>query len=324
MNSTTRACPLCDATMATLFLAAEAVATTGEQYKVVTCDSCGLRYTRPLPSEEELIPLYSQEYYGASKSRRLSWDSLRLLLHQYVLWQRRGTLGSRPPGRILDVGCGDGDFLASLKRRGWETYATDLSAAACKRAQERGIMTHQGDLVSANFPDHYFDVITLWHVLEHVPHPSEDLVEVRRILKDDGLLVVETPNSDSFTLRLCGARWFSFDVPRHLQHFTPVTLQALLRRTGFSIRRRRDFQLVDFVLVSISVMNRLGALGSPSGRHYFVTDYRSAAWGARLRFLAVGLLVTIYSFPYSVVIWLATHNCEAVTMTFQKRYSSDA
>lgn len=200
---------------------------------MVVCAKCGLRYTRPLPNEGELAALYTENYYVRNSSRLLSTDTFRRLFQYSVLWQHRRTFAERQSGRILDVGCGNGDFLAALKARGWEVYGTEFSPAACDLAREKGVAVQQGDLLSAAFPDGFFDVVTLWHVFEHLPEPRNELAEIQRILSSDGLLVIEVPNNGSLGFRLTKKKWYHFDVPRHLQHFTPETLRQILLDTSF-------------------------------------------------------------------------------------------
>lgn len=318
MSQGVRACPLCGAVAARPFLDDGTPAGLDRAYHVVVCAECGLRYTRPLPTPAEIAALYPDAYYGDQRPRLLSWDTARRLLHLDVLWQRRRALLGRPPGTVLDVGCGDGDFLASLKRRGWAVQGTEFSAAACARARQRGVAVHHGDLASAALPSGAFDVVTLWHVLEHLPEPGLELGEARRLLRDDGLLVIEVPNSASPTVRLCRERWFPLDVPRHLQHFTPATLDRLLRQSGFTTVHRQDFHHLDFVLSFISFMNRSGVLGRFSGDHYFVSDFRRAGLPAKLRFLALGLLAGGVSLPYSLLATALSGHGETVTVTARK------
>jgi SAM-dependent methyltransferase len=235
-----------------------------------------------------------------------------------VLGHRRRALLGRHPGRVLDVGCGDGDFLADLRRLGWEGYGTEFSEVACELTRARGINVRQGSLRSAGFPDRFFDVVTIWHVLEHLPEPAAELAEARRILRDDGLLVLEVPNSGCLTFQLCQERWWPLDIPRHLQHFTPATLARLLDRSGFTSLRRQNFHYADVALATISFINRLGLIGRLEGDHYFVTDYRRATLAAKARFLLLGPVIGLLSLPYSVIITLLTRNSETVTVTASK------
>jgi 2-polyprenyl-3-methyl-5-hydroxy-6-metoxy-1,4-benzoquinol methylase len=318
MVTGTRACPLCEAANARVVLLTTKRSPTGEPYRMVECSVCRLRFTRPLPTVAELGELYGHEYYGTSSPPLLSWDRLRLVLHRHVIGQRHRALLDRRPGRILDVGCGDGDFLMSLKRRGWEVYGTEFSAAACALAQEKGIAVRQGDLLGAGFPAGFFDVVTFWHVLEHVPAPPAEMAEVRRILREDGLLVVEVPNSASPTLRICGEDWFPLGMPGHLQHFTAAVLERFMQHEGFVPIRRQDFHPMDAALSLMSFVTRLGILGRLQGKHYFVADYRRAAWTKKMLFLVIGFCVGLLCLPYYLLSLMVTRNGETVTITARK------
>jgi ubiquinone/menaquinone biosynthesis C-methylase UbiE len=288
---------------------------------VVTCGRCDLRYTRPLPDEEDLAELYPETYYVNNRTNWLSADVLRRAFEHGVQWRHRQALLRRPPGRILDVGCGSGNFLAALRSRGWNAYATEFSDAAVAMARRRGITVHRGTVEDAGYPDDHFDVVTMWHVLEHVPAPRETLDELRRILKPDGLLVVEVPDSASLTFRLCGRDWMGLDVPRHLQHFTPTTLVRLLTDSGFTPVYRQTFHHWDFLFTFNSFLSRLGVLDR-LGVHYFSTDFKRAPLRAQGLFLLLGVSVGLLCIPYPVIMALLTGSSETLTVTFRKTQSS--
>ncbi len=258
-------------------------------------------YTRPLPDPEELSRLYRDEYYGRAGARALSWDGARRALHAVVMRDRCRSARGVEPGRALDVGCGDGDFLAHLRRRGWEVIGLELSAAAAGRARERGLEVREVELEGAGFAPASFDLVTLWHVLEHLPDPRRALREVRRILKPGGRLVLEVPDVASPTFRLCGESWFPLDVPRHLQHFEPRTLRRLLVMTGFEPVATKRLHAMDSVLAAISFVQRLRLLGERRGEHYFVTDFRRASAGRKLLFALVGPAIAAAAVPYSLL-----------------------
>jgi ubiquinone/menaquinone biosynthesis C-methylase UbiE len=312
-----RICPGCGSDGARLLLRTTKQTSSGEFYDVVTCTRCDLRYTRPLPGDEDLAALYPESYYVSNSTNWLSADVLRRAFEQGVQWRHRQALLDRPPGRILDVGCGSGDFLAALISRGWEVHATEFSDAAVTMARKRGISVHQGTVEDAAFPDDFFDVVTMWHVLEHVPAPRETLSELRRILKRDGLLVIEVPDSASVTFRLTDDRWMGLDVPRHLQHFTPTTLGHLLADTGFIPISRQTFHHWDFLFAFNSFLSRVGVLDR-LGVHYFSTDFKRAPLRAKAIFLLFGVYVGLLCIPYSVAMALGTGSSETLTFTSRK------
>lgn len=145
-------------------------------------------------------------------------------------------LDSQSPGRLLDVGCGDGSFLHRMQQKGWQVAGVDFDPQAVAAARRRyGLELVVGDLQSAQFGRESFDAVTLNHVIEHLFDPRETLQEVRRVLRPGGLLVVVTPNPESLGHRRHGAHWFGLDPPRHLHLFPPATLRRVVEQAGFRI-----------------------------------------------------------------------------------------
>jgi 2-polyprenyl-3-methyl-5-hydroxy-6-metoxy-1,4-benzoquinol methylase len=154
----------------------------------------------------------------------------------------RGLL-SGSPGRILDVGCGKGLLLKGLRDCGWEVVGTELSEVASLRAREAGIQVHNRAVEEIPFDPGSFDVVTLYHCLEHLANPRETLAHLHRLLRPGGWLVVEVPNVGSWYARVFRSDWFHLDVPRHFYHFTPGTLRRMLEAAGFRIKRERTVNL---------------------------------------------------------------------------------
>jgi SAM-dependent methyltransferase len=156
----------------------------------------------------------------------------------------------RPPGRVLDVGCGTGEFLARMRRLGWDAVGVDASPRAAARAVEigGGVVHRVDDLRTLG--DERFDAITLWHALEHLHGVNEQLAAVRRLLAADGVLVVAAPNHHSPDAEHYGAGWYAWDVPRHLWHFTAGTMRDMLAKHGFRVTAMRTMPF-DPVYVSL-------------------------------------------------------------------------
>jgi len=213
-------------------------------YSVYRCKSCDLFFTLPVPSPEALRTLYSDNYYRGPRAARFRLP-LGDKLQQGFRWWRAKILARRLGGRIagsriLDVGCGRGYTLAWLSRWGADVYGTQLSASAAETAKQHigADRVFVGELSEAGFADHRFDCVTLWHVLEHTPDPLAILKEVSRILKPGGLVYIEVPNAGGWSARTFGRHWLAYDVPKHLVHFTPQTLEALARKAGFTCIRQ--------------------------------------------------------------------------------------
>jgi 2-polyprenyl-3-methyl-5-hydroxy-6-metoxy-1,4-benzoquinol methylase len=141
-----------------------------------------------------------------------------------------------PGGRLLDVGCGDGDVVARLSALGWQAEGVDVDPEAVKHACTKGLKVRLGDLESQAYPASCFDVVTMNHVIEHVHDPVRLLRECHRILKPGGRLVAFTPNLDSRGHRSFKDNWFALDPPRHLYLLNPPALRALAERASFKLQ----------------------------------------------------------------------------------------
>jgi len=165
---------------------------------------------------------------GAHAGRILNFiGPLRETVAAKKLW-----LGHSAGGSLLDVGCGNGDFLLRMKHLGWNAQGIDPDPLAVLAAQERGLSVQTSSLDEAGFPDKSFDVITMSHVIEHVPDPIELLKECRRVLKKGGQLILLTPNPESLGRRAFGYWWYGWEPPRHLMIFSAPLLQGCVEKAG--------------------------------------------------------------------------------------------
>lgn len=256
-------CNLCDADDTELvFIATDNQFHLDGRFNVVRCKRCGLIYVNPRPTQKETKFYYPKErYYSCQEScERKGFDQrMKSLIRQslpgynekisimsWVIGRAIGTILQRQidivvpfkkDGKILDAGCGNGDMIGWMKEYGWETYGVDISREACEQAKKQGLDVFCGELQDAHFSSDFFDVITVNHVLEHVHNPLALLKECNRILKKDGLLIVDCPNFGCFDSRLFGESWQQVDVPRHLYHFTWDTLNKTLNVAGFEVSK---------------------------------------------------------------------------------------
>lgn len=182
--------------------------------------------THPKPSLSELGKYYnSDEYISHTDSKKGAMASLynfvkKLSLHQKVKLITRENNGS---GKILDVGAGTADFLVAAKRSGWEIAGIEPNFLARQNASEKGVNLVE-DLQDVKG---VFDVITLWHVLEHIPNLEETVNQLTTLLKPHGTLIVAVPNYKSYDSRYYGEYWAAYDAPRHLYHFSKVSIEKL-------------------------------------------------------------------------------------------------
>jgi SAM-dependent methyltransferase len=141
-------------------------------------------------------------------------------------------------GRVLDIGCGRGEFLRLLRERGYEPHGLEPGEEAARRGREEyGLDIVHGTLGDVELQKGYYDAVTMWHVLEHLPDTKAALASARDALKGGGLLFIAAPDFGGAQARAFGARWFGIDAPRHLVHFTRGTLKRMLEAGGFSVSR---------------------------------------------------------------------------------------
>lgn len=215
-----------------------------DAFKIMRCRECGLYFISPRPSLAEIMQYYPYEgyepYYAAIDER----PTLERLHRCHIQRKRcRFFERAKTEGRLLDVGCATGNFLAQIRERGeWETYGVEINQAAAEYARERfELNVFHGELREACYPSDYFDVVTMWSVLEHLHDPLGSVREVRRILRPGGILSFTIPNGDSLDAQLFGPHWAFFDPPRHLYTFSRRALEELLSRGGFEIIEVRSF-----------------------------------------------------------------------------------
>lgn len=216
---------------------------TEDEFNVVECRRCGLIYVSPRPNDEEIGKFYPDTYawkeilqadsVPTKFVRRLEKGYRYHLLKDQTLKVLKFT--ERSTGKVLDIGCGTGDRLDVFRSKGFETYGVEISDSADYAKEQLKLNVLKRDLFSANFPNKYFDIITLYHVLEHTYNPLKVCEEIHRILKEDGFLVIQVPNKESFQYKLFRKRWAAFDVPRDLYYFGTKTLSSLLKKVGFKV-----------------------------------------------------------------------------------------
>ena len=225
-------------------------------FKVVKYNRCGLVCLNPYP--EDII-----KYYDAYHKSFLEKD---IFLFPLLFPDRIKKIKKfKTIGSILDIGCGGGNFLKDMQKEGWDIYGCDLSPYICDVARKTtgSKNIYSGDVLSLNLAENFFDVITLWHVLEHLTKPKETLIKISKLLKDDGMLIIESPDFSSIQSKFFKSKWFSLDLPRHIHQFSPKTMEKLLNSVNLKTFKK-DYIINpqnSFVSLKQSILRYLGLSG---------------------------------------------------------------
>jgi 2-polyprenyl-3-methyl-5-hydroxy-6-metoxy-1,4-benzoquinol methylase len=250
-------CPICQSQELKPFLECKDYTVSKDKFSIVECSSCGFHFTNPRPTEAECGKYYqSEDYISHSDTKKGLINSLYHYARKFTLKKKLNLITSvtnqpqtpkwalnsatqspfRGLGRnLLDLGCGTGAFLNICKENGWTVQGIEPS----EEAREVAKKTYGLDLIDVNnwgkFPDNSLDVITAWHVLEHVYKLEDEVRQVKRTLASDGTFVVALPNCGSADAKFYGPHWAAYDLPRHIWHFTPADVKRFFENQGFRL-----------------------------------------------------------------------------------------
>lgn len=234
-------CPVCGAADGEAFLTCKDHYATGESFELVRCSGCGFVRTQDFPDEAEIGRYYeSADYVSHTDTRRGLMNKVYHAVRRLMLARKadmvEGLVAPKSGRRLLDIGCGTGYFLSTMKERGWQTLGVEKSRLAREAGQAHFALNVLSDIREVSDGER-FDVITLWHVMEHLQDLKMVFGRLRTLLADGGALVVALPNRSSYDSAFYGADWAAYDVPRHLWHFEPATFSRLARREGFRVEK---------------------------------------------------------------------------------------
>ena len=253
---------------------------------IVRCDKCGLHFTNPRPDADHLGNYYPTEYnpykkqrgeiqrkskastalrtwvlasaYGSPQSKPKGWRraAARVVMFFQPMRQFGAGVEYEGEGRLLDFGCGNGTFLRRMKAIGWNCTGIDFSQQAVDAVKGDGIPALRGTLPHPELAANQFDVVTMRQALEHVPNPKEILLAARDILKPGGKLLINVPNFDSWEIEYFGDAALTMELPRHLVHFTPLTLRRMLEACGYISVEVRQVSRVGWLVKSFGQLQR--------------------------------------------------------------------
>jgi SAM-dependent methyltransferase len=249
-------CPSCGSPDADRRMEVRDDSVSGEVFGILSCEHCGLLYTADAPGPERIGAYYASDGYVSHTDTRDGFVNRLYHAVRSVTIRDKRRMAFRANGRragdILDYGCGTGAFAAAMRDAGWNVTALEPDATARENAHRlHGIRPGEpGDLEGLG--DASIDVVTLWHVLEHVHDLRGTILQFQRVMRPGGTMFLAVPNHLSLDARRYGAHWAAWDVPRHLYHFCPDSMRRLLEPLGFTVRETRTMWFDAFYVSMLS------------------------------------------------------------------------
>ncbi|MBS1916418.1 MAG: class I SAM-dependent methyltransferase [Bacteroidetes bacterium] len=263
-------CPVCGSSALQKMLSATDYTVSKKEFDIYECADCRLRFTQNVPGMQSIGAYYqSPEYISHTDSRKGFINSAYHFVRKLTLSGKRKTIVSssgKNSGKLLDIGAGTGAFAHYMQEHDWDVTGMEPDQDTRKRAAA----LHNINLLPAdtffNLSAATFDVITMWHVLEHVHDLHNYIDQLRNVLKDNGIIFIAVPNYTSYDADVYNEYWAAYDVPRHLYHFSPQSIRKLLTQHGLELKDIKPMWFDSFYISFLSERYRKGNLA----RGFFV------------------------------------------------------
>lgn len=242
------------------FLTVKDHSVSKETFDLYYNEEIDMLVTYPQPSLENLGKYYeSVDYISHTDSKRSLFEKAYHFVKSIALKNKLDLINSLQPskGKILDIGAGTGDFLSVAKQNGWQTIGVEPSDKAKAIALKKEVSFVED---TAELENHSFDVITMWHVLEHVPDLDKQIKELKRLLKPNGSLIVAVPNFKSFDAKYYGTFWAAYDVPIHFWHFSKKAIKSLFEKERMELEKVLPMKFDSFYVSLLSEKYKSGKM----------------------------------------------------------------
>ena len=242
------------------FLKVKDYSVSQESFDLILDEKYDMLITHPKPQDSDLGKYYnSEDYISHTDSKRSFFEKVYHQVRVYTIAQKERLLFKevKRAGKVLDIGCGTGDFLAYCKVKKWDTFGIEPSEKAKAIAQKKGVAFFNS---LDEIPDNTFDAITLWHVLEHVPDLDFYINQISRIAKPGATIIVAVPNFKSYDANFYKQYWAAYDVPRHLWHFSKTSIKNLFEDKNFSLVKTLPMYFDSFYVSMLSEKYKNGKM----------------------------------------------------------------
>ncbi|MBA4276780.1 class I SAM-dependent methyltransferase [Flavobacterium sp.] len=242
------------------FLTVKDYSVSQETFDLYYDETLDMLITHPQPRLENLGKYYeSEDYISHTDNKRSLFEKLYHFIKSIALKNKLNLINSLQPkkGKILDIGAGTGEFLSVAKNDGWKTIGVEPSDRAKSIAKNKGISFVEA---TSELEDHSFDLISMWHVLEHVPDLDKQIKELKRLLKPTGTLIIAVPNFKSYDASYYGKFWAAYDVPIHFWHFSKTAIKLLFEKEAMKLEKVLPMKFDSFYVSLLSEKYKSGKM----------------------------------------------------------------
>jgi 2-polyprenyl-3-methyl-5-hydroxy-6-metoxy-1,4-benzoquinol methylase len=255
-------CPVCESKQIANFFSAKDYTVSNETFTIVKCNDCKHMFTQNVASQNDIGKYYQSENYISHSDTQTG-----IINKLYHAVRKRTLLGKKnlvqketgkQQGKILDIGCGTGAFLNTMKDANWSTTGLEPDDAARKKAFELYSIEAKSSHEIFDLPNNKYDAITMWHVLEHVHQLQEYIAQLKKILTNEGRIFIAVPNYTSYDAQYYESYWAAYDLPRHLYHFSPKSMKTLVELHGLTIEKIKPMWFDSFYVSMLSEQYKNG------------------------------------------------------------------
>jgi 2-polyprenyl-3-methyl-5-hydroxy-6-metoxy-1,4-benzoquinol methylase len=255
-------CPVCQESTFNDFLQVQDYTVSQKKFEIVSCSNCGFKFTNPRPDQNEIGEYYKAEsYISHTNTSKGLISKIYHTVRTFTLKNKLNLINSLYPqkGKLLDVGCGTGMFLNVCREDGWKVNGIEPDTGARQIAEEINKATIKTEILSS-FKNEQFDIITMWHVLEHVHLLNDTIDWLSERLSKEGSLIIAVPNHESKDAAIYGKQWAAYDVPRHLYHFSQKSINQLFEQKGFQLEKTLPMKFDSFYVSMLSTKYQSGKI----------------------------------------------------------------
>jgi len=283
-------CFVCEKEKFTNYLECNSFVGTNEQFTIVACEECGFCFLNPRPDKEGIKSYRSLQNTNSESKNNVLGNKVDLFIKKRRI-KKRFKLVSRikKSGKILEIGCSNGELLSIFKKHNWETVGIEKNPEERKYAQNSLNLDVREEEELVKFEEHFFDVIMLWHVLEKVHDLNKFLTTIFQKIKPDGVLIISLPMCESYDAVLYNKFWAGFNLPMNLYHFTEDSIKALMKKHSFEIKKIIPIKSDSFYMSAKSEKHRLN-------KNNFLKAFRVGSLSNRMAKLKIS--------PYSSQIFI--------------------